>query len=199
MSTGGRTGSARGGARRDSIAAAALELFRERGYHGVGMDEIGQRAGVTGPAVYSHFRGKQDLLAAVLEPGIRRTRQALADAARAAAQPGDAIRALVTTYVGVALDATDQIDLYAREERNLPDAARRRLRRETKLIIDEWVRALEPHHPRASVAERQAMAYAIVALANSAAMYRSELTRGQQRELLERMALAAVGISPAAR
>jgi AcrR family transcriptional regulator len=180
--------------RRDTIAAAALRLFRERGYHGVSIDEIGERAGVTGPAVYSHFEGKQDLLAAVLEPGIRHTRLAAVAAVQESIDPKDAIVALVRSYVGVAVDASDQIQLYAREERNLSDPARRRLRRETKIIIDQWVHALGVHHPDASVAERTASAYAVVSLANSAAMFSSKLNRDEHRRLLEQMALDALRV-----
>jgi AcrR family transcriptional regulator len=180
--------------RRDTIAAAALRLFRERGYHGVSIDEIGARAGVTGPAVYSHFEGKQDLLAAVLEPGIRHTRIAAVAAVRDAVDPKDAIVALVRSYVAVALDASDQIQLYAREERNLSEPARRRLRRETKIIIDLWVQALGVHHPESSVAERTAAAYGVVSLANSAAMFTSKLDREQHGLLLEQMALDALRV-----
>ncbi len=38
------------------ILKAAKDLFYERSFAAVGVDEIGQRAGVTGPMIYSHFR-----------------------------------------------------------------------------------------------------------------------------------------------
>ena len=49
--------------RRAQISAIAAELFSERGYHGVGLGEIASAAGITGPAIYRHFRNKQDILA----------------------------------------------------------------------------------------------------------------------------------------
>src|SRR5437773_12310287 len=54
--------------RRDEILDIAVGLFASRGYHGVSMDDIGAAAGVTGPALYHHFAGKEAMLIAALVP-----------------------------------------------------------------------------------------------------------------------------------
>src|SRR5258708_29641230 len=54
--------------RRDEILEIAVGQFATRGYHGVSMDDIGAAAGVTGPALYHHFAGKEAMLAAALIP-----------------------------------------------------------------------------------------------------------------------------------
>ena len=54
-------------ATRGALLEAATELFAERGYAGVGTQEIVQRAGVTRGALYHHFRDKEDLFRAVYE------------------------------------------------------------------------------------------------------------------------------------
>src|SRR5687767_13845748 len=59
---------ARRRSRRDEILEIAVGLFATRGYHGVSMDDIGAAAGVTGPALYHHFAGKEAMLAAALIP-----------------------------------------------------------------------------------------------------------------------------------
>jgi AcrR family transcriptional regulator len=47
------------------LLQAALDLFATKGYWATTMEDIGRAVGVTGPAIYRHFRGKQDLFQAV--------------------------------------------------------------------------------------------------------------------------------------
>jgi AcrR family transcriptional regulator len=54
-------------ARRELIAAAATDLFAERGYRGTSIEEIAKRSGVTPPVVYDHFASKQELYRSLLE------------------------------------------------------------------------------------------------------------------------------------
>ncbi|MEE3920687.1 TetR family transcriptional regulator [Micromonospora sp. BRA006-A] len=48
--------------RKARIALAGAELFCERGYHGVSVDEIAAAVGISGPAVYRHFPNKYAIL-----------------------------------------------------------------------------------------------------------------------------------------
>jgi AcrR family transcriptional regulator len=54
-------------ATREALVDAALELFTERGYAGVGTEEIVGRAKVTRGALYHHFADKRDLFRTVFE------------------------------------------------------------------------------------------------------------------------------------
>jgi AcrR family transcriptional regulator len=55
---------------RDELLTAALRVFAERGYRQAGVDEIAAAAGYSKGALYWHFSGKEDLLAALLEERI---------------------------------------------------------------------------------------------------------------------------------
>jgi AcrR family transcriptional regulator len=52
---------------RQRLVAAARTLFAERGYAGVGTEQIVQAAGMSRGALYHQFRDKADLFAAVAE------------------------------------------------------------------------------------------------------------------------------------
>ena len=79
-------------ATRASLVAAARELFAERGFGGVGTEEIVRAAGVTRGALYHHFSGKEDLFRAVFEDMERESMEALAATASTATDPLDALR-----------------------------------------------------------------------------------------------------------
>jgi len=54
---------------RKKIVEAAYGLFLQKGYHATTMSDIATSLGVTKPALYQYFSGKEDLYAAVAEHG----------------------------------------------------------------------------------------------------------------------------------
>src|SRR3954453_9466 len=62
-----RTQAERTEATRAALITAARSLFADRGYAGVGTEEIVRNAGVTRGALYHHFEGKRELFEAVYE------------------------------------------------------------------------------------------------------------------------------------
>ena len=52
---------------KDRIIESALTLFSEKGYDGVGVDLIAETAGLKGPSIYKHFKGKEEVLEVILE------------------------------------------------------------------------------------------------------------------------------------
>ncbi len=83
-----RTKAAQREATTGALLAAARALFAEKGYAGVGTEEIVQRAGVTRGALYHHFRGgKEELFQAVLVQVSAETTRRVVEAAAAVADP----------------------------------------------------------------------------------------------------------------
>jgi AcrR family transcriptional regulator len=152
--TGGSEGSRRGGARKDAIFAAALRLFRERGFHGTAINDIGAAAGVTGPALYRHFSSKDEVLAEAIRAGTRRIAEATRGAIDARdLSPADALEALVRSYVGVALENADVYAAYVLESRHLPDTLRSPIRRAERRHRREWERLVVGVRPGLDSAE----------------------------------------------
>ncbi len=78
--------------RRDEILRVAAQLFAERGFHGVRVDDIGAAAGITGPGIYRHFDSKDAILGEML---VRISERLLAGGqARVADSAGDATAAI---------------------------------------------------------------------------------------------------------
>lgn len=179
--------------RRDQILEIAVRLFAERGYHGVSMDDIGSAAGVTGPALYHHFRGKEAMLAAALTP----VSQGLLTGGRerVAAHRGDAraaLESLVDFHVEFALAHPAVIALHLHELDRLPEEPRREIRRLQRLYVEEWVVVLASIRPELSAGEARVLAHAAFGLMNSTPFLGGEVDRERRAALLRAAALAAL-------
>ena len=52
---------------RDRILNDALTLFAENGYDGTSVEEIAEKVGIKAPSLYNHFKGKEDILNALID------------------------------------------------------------------------------------------------------------------------------------
>ena len=92
-------------ATRSQLIAVARSLFADRGYAGVGTEEIVRAAGVTRGALYHHFNGKKELFEAVYEDVERELVERIATSAvSSAADPLQALRAGAQAF----LDACEE-------------------------------------------------------------------------------------------
>lgn len=60
--------------KRDNILNAASELFCEKGFSAISMDQVAKQAGVSKQTVYSHFGNKEDLFCAAISCRCQRFR-----------------------------------------------------------------------------------------------------------------------------
>lgn len=96
-----RTQASRTAATRAALVDAARPLFAERGFGGVGTDELARAGGVTRGALYHQFGGKEGLFAAVFEQVEADVTAQMADrlAAAGEADPVELIRAGVDAWL----------------------------------------------------------------------------------------------------
>ncbi len=52
---------------KERLIKAALNLFSENGYEGTSVDQIAKAVGIKAPSIYAHFKGKEELLQAVID------------------------------------------------------------------------------------------------------------------------------------
>ncbi len=114
-------------ARPSEIAAAALEVFAERGFSAARLDDVAARAGVSKGTVYLYFDSKEELLKAVVRESVLPN---LADAERMAREfsgpTPELLTRLVTTIGGVIAGTKVGAipKLIISEAGNFPDLAR---------------------------------------------------------------------------
>ena len=77
---------------------AAHELFAERGYASVTMDEIAAAVGVTKPLLYNYFGNKEQLYIACMERAGDSLINTIAESVGESANPGDALGAGVRAF-----------------------------------------------------------------------------------------------------
>lgn len=177
-------------ARDRDIMRVAERLFYERGYGAVPVDLIGAEAGVTGPAIYSHFRGKADILAALFDEAMDRM---LALAGPQHDDPAEELEHLVRSHAAFVLEKRELITIYTREDRALNEDARRRFHRRQRDYVDRWVDALAELHPDRSRQELTSVAYAAIGMLMSVTGWpREALKTDALPDLLADVALAAL-------
>jgi len=178
--------------RREQILAAAAELFARHGFHGVGIDEIGSAVGVSGPALYRHFRSKDAMLGemltsisgVLLSGGLERASRPSGDSVAALAE-------LIAFHVDFALDNPALITVQERDLGNLSDADRRRVRALQRRYVEVWVAAIREAVDDVDEPSARAAAHAVFGLINSTPHSR-HLDRDQMAALLREMALGAL-------
>jgi AcrR family transcriptional regulator len=178
--------------RRDALLGAAATLFARSGFNGVSIEDLGTAAGVSGPAVYRHFSGKQAVLAALLvgvSEELVSGGQSVVDEATDAAS---ALAGLVRFHVEFALGNPDVIRVQDRDLDQLGDEDRHRVRALQRSYVELWVQSLRRAHPATDAATLRIRAHATFGLINSTPHSAASSPPALVRSVLEEMALAAL-------
>jgi len=130
--------------RSDKILRAAMLLFYERGFDGVGVDLIGERAGMSGPAIYRYFSGKDEILVTLLDEAIDRV---LLSAGGNFDNPREELAHLIRGHVRRAIEEHQLMSVWTRERNSIPKQYRARLRSRIGRYVDRWVDCLAACYP----------------------------------------------------
>src|SRR6202167_5752301 len=178
--------------RREEIMSAAAALFAQRGFHGVSIDDIGSAVGMSGPGIYRHFPSKEAVLSQMLLDISERLLDEGGRRASAAADAQEALDALLRWHISFALSQPDLITVQGRELANVPEPARRQIRRLQRLYVEEWVTVLSELSPHAAQASLRTTVHAMFGLLNSTPHSASDLPADAVAPLLHAMARGAL-------
>jgi AcrR family transcriptional regulator len=182
--------------RHRALVREAARLFAERGFSGVSLEELGAAVGVSGPAVYRHFAGKQALLGEILV-GVSERLLAGGQAVLAgAAKPAARLDALVAFHVDFALADADVIRVQDRDLASLTEDDRQTVRRLQRSYVEVWTAVLAALHPGRADTDLRVRAHACLGLINSTPYsVRAVRTAPEDvRDILRSMAVAALAV-----
>jgi AcrR family transcriptional regulator len=105
---------------RDRILRTAADLFRERGYRASTLDHIAARLGMSKASLYTHFRAKEEMLAAISRETIEGFSRELGLVLRSGLSPEDKLRRIVREHVRFVIANRSFLTVFFSEEANLP-------------------------------------------------------------------------------
>ncbi|MDW4907528.1 TetR/AcrR family transcriptional regulator [Streptomyces sp. ADMS] len=157
--------------RREQILKEAARLFAERGFHGVGVDEIGAAVGISGPGLYRHFPGKDAMLAELLV-GISGqlltgAKRRVAEVGEGADGPGGLLDSLIEGHIDFALDDRPLITLHDRELDRLRDSDRKLVRQLQRQYVELWVEVVREAYPELTEPTARSAVHSVFGLLNS--------------------------------
>jgi len=191
-----RAASARGAARREAILTAAAQLFAERGYAAVGMDDIGAAAGVTGPAIYRHFGAKATVLTAVFDRVI----DAVAidhDSTGGLpvdddADPATQLRQLIHAYASAVSSRRRLMAVFIREVHHLPPEDGELLVERQRVLVGRWRTLLAQAQPEWDAERVRTAVHGAFGMLNAVGTFASPLTDRELAAQLSELAQAAL-------
>jgi AcrR family transcriptional regulator len=161
--------------RREAILDAAVALFRARGFHSVGIDEIGTAAGISGPGVYRHFASKGSLLVVLFDSITERMLIAAEEIRKADSEPEEVLDRLVAFHVATAVEERSLLAVWIQDWRSLPVADQHRIRHRQAEYVGVWVSALVRVRPELAPAEAETVVHAALGAVNSVAFHEAGL------------------------
>lgn len=182
--------------RRESLLAAAREVFVETGYHAAAMDEIAARAGVTKPVLYQHFGSKRDLYLAVLDNGMDHFMETVATALKSTEDNRARVTATIDAYLRFISHEEGAYRLVFQSDLvNAPDVRERvhRVNDRSADLVSDVIAA----DTGLSKSEALLLAHGLLGLAEQASMHWLTQGRGMDRSTAAHLlsALAWRGIS----
>ncbi|GAB2993134.1 TetR/AcrR family transcriptional regulator [Amycolatopsis acidiphila] len=191
----------RTGDRKNQLATIAAELFRARGYHGVGINDIAAAAGITGPALYRHFADKQAVLAYVLLSGVRDMETETTAALSTMGRPsGEQVDQLLAAIASASVERREVAALWRWEGKHLSPADQREIGRRSSAILTAWAKVLLEVRPELAAADAELLCWAALSVFGSVSVHHTTVAKRRFVQLLSALAkrVLSTDLPPAA-
>ncbi|WP_329567126.1 TetR/AcrR family transcriptional regulator [Streptomyces sp. NBC_01361] len=146
--------------RRAEILAAAVPLFARDGFANVTNGQIAQAVGLAPSALYRHYPGKVDILAAACLQAAGLLAQAVDRCLQEVTDPHDAVVALAATYVAYSFEYTALTSVAEAELVGLPADLQRPLVLAQREYIAVWEQQLRLARPELDPRQARVLVHA---------------------------------------
>jgi AcrR family transcriptional regulator len=180
--------------RKTQIARASAEAFSALGYHGVSMETIASRVGISAAALYRHYSSKYELFRdAVLSLG-----QQLVDCTAFAddetGEPELILRRIIAALIDTAMANRDSGGLYRWEGRYLTGDDQASLISQMRTVHHRIQAPLSVIRPQLTSHQRWTVSTAVLSVIGSIVDHRAKLPAIQVRALLADLADATLSV-----
>ncbi len=130
---------------RSRILDAAAHVLSVKGYAGLRLTDVAEKAELQAPAIYYYYRSRDDLIEEVMWVGIADMRQhvtAVLDALAPEATPMERLLAAVEAHLRHALEISDYTTASIRNAGQVPLTIRKRQIREEEQYGEVWRRLI---------------------------------------------------------
>lgn len=110
--------------RHEELLAAAVRLFREKGYHDTSMQDLAEAVGIQRGSLYHYIEAKEDLLWELMQRTMRRLLDAVEPIAASGAPASERFRRAVGAHLAVAASHRDELVVLHVELKSLSPARR---------------------------------------------------------------------------
>jgi AcrR family transcriptional regulator len=148
--------------RRQQLLTIASQMFARSGFAGTGVDEIGEAAGITGPALYRHFANKQAILDALIVEGMQRLVNSTNGISHAEGGASKSLDLLIEKRMDFAFGPDRYAFVIRRNEHDhLSRAALRKIAALEDIYTAEWLRTMLALRPGVSTTVIRRACYAV--------------------------------------
>jgi AcrR family transcriptional regulator len=178
----------------DRLAQAALELFAERGFKSVGINDVAAAVGIAGPSAYSHFESKVALLTAAMGDGARILFSEKDEILAQGLPPEETLARLLRSYVDFSFPNHHLVDLMLSETSSLEPDARATGLQAQRDYLRTWVEVLQELRPDLPDGHARVRVQAVITLTNDIARTAHLRTQSGVREATIAVAASILGL-----
>ena len=177
---------------RERLLENGAALFAAKGFNGVGVEELGESVGLTGPSMYRHFRTKSALLGEMLITVSNSLLEGASKVIEENLDPEQTLSALIERHVEFAISYPDLIRVHERDFSNLEEDDARQVRRLQRRYVELWVDQIQLVRRNETPETARTMAHAVFGLLNSTPRLRSGQRRNEVATLMFDLAQRAL-------